>query len=507
MAQGESAAFSLRGRLQVLVIGLVGILVAGGVVMLSTVAKGDDALGVIVEQLDPADQATNQLEAALVDQQAAVSGFVLTGLEETLEPYQRAVDRQVRALSTLRRTLQSRSTPRARLTAARAAIEEWRSVIVGPQLSAKRAGREAEARALSATGEGLFNAARNEVQALERSVGSELAREQRQFTAAREGITRGIAINLTVASLLVVLVTIFLRRWVTIPLHDLRQSVVAVASGDLSHEIAPSGPRELSELGESVEAMRRRILDELLESERAHEGLAQQAPVVLTLREVLAPHSVELPPGFEFAAHFEPAEGVLAGDWYDVVRLADGGIGLCVGDVSGHGAVAGIFALRAKELLLVGLRLGLTPDQALELVSDQLGELDETFLTCLVAVFHPNGSFRYANAGHPPGLLAGTREVILLPPTGPLLGPLGGTWTSRELALTSGSVLVCYTDGIIEAADAGGNEYGVERLRDCVATGRAGGPTALVEQCLAEVRAHMPDRGRDDLTLVALARP
>lgn len=83
-------------------------------------------------------------------------------------------------------------------------------------------------------------------------------------------------------------------------------------------------------------------------------------------------------------------------------------------DISGHGPVAGLFALKIKQLLAPALRLGMSPGDALRWVADQLGDTGDQFATCLVVEISPSsGHCRYANAGHPParrlapGYLAG----------------------------------------------------------------------------------------------------
>jgi sigma-B regulation protein RsbU (phosphoserine phosphatase) len=240
---------------------------------------------------------------------------------------------------------------------------------------------------------------------------------------------------------------------------------------------------------------------------RANEGLAQRAPAIIALRDALSPKTYDLPAGFRVAVHFEPAEGVLAGDWYEALKLPDGRVGLCVGDVAGHGASSAIVALRARDLAIAGLRLGASPSQALALISESLSDdHDETFVTCFAGVIEPNGVLRYANGGHPPPFLAGAgaAEALPLGPTGPLLGPLPGEWQAVEVAVEPGSTLVVYTDGVIESTNAAREEYGVERLGEVVARVQGAGAEAVVQEFARDFRTFDPGRSRDDVTVVAL---
>ena len=498
--------FSLRRRLQVLIAILVALIVGAGAIGLIIIDARDDAIDEILFRLDPAAATALRLDASLVDQQAAVSGFVLVQREDVLEPYQRARTRETAALQELEQTL--RGTPlEDRVPRVRDAIREWRSDVVEPQLSSTRAGREAEARALATTGQELFSAAREEVRSLSALISQRLASEQNSFNAARQQIALTVAVIVLVATALFVVVTIVLRRWVTDPLESLRSQVALVSGGDLRRAITPVGPIELATVGQGVEAMRLRIIGELEAVRRANEGLAQRAPAIVALRDALSPKTYDLPSGFRVAVHFEPAEGVLAGDWYEALSLPGGRVGLCVGDVAGHGATSAIVALRARDLAIAGLKLGSSPAEALRLISESLNdEDDEAFVTCFAGVIEPNGILRYANGGHPPPFLflAGAEDVLPLGPTGPLLGPLPGEWETVEVGMGAHSTLVVYTDGVIESTDGGGDEYGVDRLGEVVARAQGAGAEAVIEEFARDFRTFDPGRSRDDVTVVAL---
>ena len=155
---------------------------------------------------------------------------------------------------------------------------------------------------------------------------------------------------------------------------------------------------------------------------------------------------------------------------------------MLVVDISGHGAVAGILALRCKELLRSALALGADPGDALGSTADQLGSLgDETFLSALVVVIDVrDGSIRYANAGHPPALVCHRDgSTVPLPPTGPIVGPFDGSGRPATRGLGPGENLAVYTDGIIEARFEG-EMFGPERLARLVGDERLRGRPAIV---------------------------
>ncbi len=133
----SSGEFSLRRRLQVLVASLVAVIVAAGVIALLIIDARDQALDTIVFRLDPAASAALQLDASLVDQQAAVNGFVLVQREDILEPFQRARSREEAALDSLDERLAGTDLA-TMVPGVRQAIREWRTDVVEPQLSSIR---------------------------------------------------------------------------------------------------------------------------------------------------------------------------------------------------------------------------------------------------------------------------------------------------------------------------------------------------------------------------------
>jgi serine phosphatase RsbU (regulator of sigma subunit) len=208
------------------------------------------------------------------------------------------------------------------------------------------------------------------------------------------------------------------------------------------------------------------------------------------------------------AGQGEPAEGVVAGDCYDVVRVSASQLALLVVDISGHGAVPGILALRCRELLRAALRNNFEPGECVTWARHQLDDLgDETFLSAFVAVADlATGGLRYANAGHPPALLCASNEAIELMPTGPIVGPFDGTWRTAHTQLGVGDTLAVYTDGLVEVRNDQREEYGIDRLVDLVCGASCDEAEVIVKRALDEIGQFAVDRLRDDATVVLLCR-
>jgi serine phosphatase RsbU (regulator of sigma subunit) len=302
---------------------------------------------------------------------------------------------------------------------------------------------------------------------------------------------------------------LLIRWWVLRPLDRLRAQLREVAR-DGAHEdpIVPSGPPELVAAGHDAEEMRRQLVAEIDEARMAREGLEQEGPVVTAIRSELARPQTANVAGTEIFGDLQPAEGVLAGDWWDALAMPDGRVALVVTDVSGHGPAAGISGLRTKMLLTDQLIGGVAVPESLARAADLFADTPERFASCAVVIIDARArTVQWANAGHLNPLIINPRK----PPrqlglTGPLLSALGGTWSTRTAAFGPDDVLVMWTDGLSESRDGAGQELAetdlAAFLSEAVAVGGAE-PRELVPRVLADARSRAVDWRRDDVTLVA----
>jgi serine phosphatase RsbU (regulator of sigma subunit) len=313
-----------------------------------------------------------------------------------------------------------------------------------------------------------------------------------------------------VALLTIVAASLLLGRWVLRPLDDLRRQLRSVADGHRDDTIDPSGPPELAAAGRDAENMRRALVAEADAARAADESLALQGPVVDAIRRELAVDPDPVVPGLVVHGRLHAAEGVLAGDWWGTVVLADGRTAVLLVDVSGHGALAGLVTLRLRTVMTVALRSGFEPSVVLERAATALADsADGRFATALVVVVDPaNGSLTWANAGHPAGWLLthGTVEDrVPLAPTGPLLSTLGGAWSTRSADLWPGDVLLLWSDGLTENRRAE-DEIGDRELAELVTAIGTESPVELVDGLVARLRQGAAEWRRDDVTVVALRR-
>jgi signal transduction histidine kinase/CheY-like chemotaxis protein len=228
--------------------------------------------------------------------------------------------------------------------------------------------------------------------------------------------------------------------------------------------------------------------------------------LALTLQRALLPHRLPQLPGVRLATHYRASNrgAEVGGDWYDVLALPDGAVGLAIGDVMGHDVEAATLMGQLRSALHSLALEGAGPAQVLTRLDAYLQSLaTDRFATCLYAVYDPNQHrLRYAASGHlPPLLIAADTAYLELPPALPL--GLGSTPADHEVAFPPGTGLLLYTDGLVENR-ALSLDDGLTALRRTCATLP---PTARSDPHRITQRAlellNTPDRVDDDAALLA----
>jgi sigma-B regulation protein RsbU (phosphoserine phosphatase) len=186
------------------------------------------------------------------------------------------------------------------------------------------------------------------------------------------------------------------------------------------------------------------------------------------VQERLFPQEMPELPGAKIAGFCRPALGV-GGDYYDVIDLGDGRVGLAVGDVSGKGISAALLmaSLRAS---LRGVTLDGPRDFAklMHKVNRLVYEASASnrYATFFFASYDPaTRKLECVNAGHNPPVLLRGQETIRLEADGPVVGLLPtAPYSEQSLILQPGDLLILYTDGISEAMTRDDEEWGEERM-------------------------------------------
>jgi serine phosphatase RsbU (regulator of sigma subunit) len=248
--------------------------------------------------------------------------------------------------------------------------------------------------------------------------------------------------------------------------------------------------------------------DSQRERERSH--LRRELADARTLQLAMLPRDPPRLAWAELAGVSLPAAEV-GGDYFDYLVLDPERVVLVVGDVAGHGVASGLMLSGLRSCLRL-LRGALdTPSGVLERLNEVVLEAMEPRLLVTLAIAcvdHRSGEVRVAAAGHPPALLCrqGQAPRELGDPAPPLGTRLPARFRDVVVPLAVGDLLVLYSDGLPEARNGRGEEYGLERLLRDVGRAGAGATAWSVRNALLDgVSGHKGDAVQeDDLTVVVL---
>jgi sigma-B regulation protein RsbU (phosphoserine phosphatase) len=250
-----------------------------------------------------------------------------------------------------------------------------------------------------------------------------------------------------------------------------------------------------------------RIASQLARRERLERDLRVARQIQRSLLPATLPQVV----GLDFAVHYEPAYQI-GGDFYDFIWHDPAHLGLAVGDVAGKAISAALYMARLTSELRSRAAIARTPARLLRRVNQEIAALgdDGMFATLVYCIYDlETRSLVFTNAGHCVPLLRRGDRVFPLQAERAHTPPLGVTPEleagEARVQLHSGDMLIMVSDGILEARDARGNEYGLSRLSRRIRSAR-GTAEDVVKAILADVDSHAQDQAQaDDMTIVAMA--
>jgi GAF domain-containing protein/anti-sigma regulatory factor (Ser/Thr protein kinase) len=232
-------------------------------------------------------------------------------------------------------------------------------------------------------------------------------------------------------------------------------------------------------------------------------ALEHEHNVSMVLQRSLLPKRLVDVIGANVAARYLPAREEVGGDWYDVIELPRGRVGVVIGDVVGHGIAAAALMGRLRTALHSYAIESHGPGRTLELVDRFVQSLSEPAMaTAAYAVFDTyTSTVQYATAGHlPPIVVSGAEARVLEVTPAPPLGAFPyGRCPERELTLETGEMLFMYTDGLVERRGVPLSD-GIDNLARAIAGARTPG-----DACAFALAEMVPIDGLpDDVAIVAL---
>ena len=246
--------------------------------------------------------------------------------------------------------------------------------------------------------------------------------------------------------------------------------------------------------------------------ELAHETVARELALAGQIQANFLPRNLPNVPGWELAAMLRPARET-SGDFYDVIPLPSGRLGIVIADVADKGMGAALYMALSRTLIRTyAIEYDNQPELVLSAANRRI--LADTgagqFVTVFYGVLDPtSGELVYSNAGHNPPYHLSARDgnvIQELDRTGVPLGILdGGTWQQRVVHLAPGDVLLLYTDGITEAQNAQGTFFDEDRLREAVRANLGRSAQDIQDGVIAQVDAFVSDTPQfDDIAMMVV---
>jgi sigma-B regulation protein RsbU (phosphoserine phosphatase) len=234
------------------------------------------------------------------------------------------------------------------------------------------------------------------------------------------------------------------------------------------------------------------------------------------IQRILLPSEAPVIPGFEISGINIPARHV-SGDYFDYLTVDNDRLGVAIADVSGKGVPASIIMAICRSVLRSQAASNPSPADVLQKVNRQLYPdiKEDMFISMAYLILdHARNAVTLARAGHDAPILfdhaSGTASPVK--PPGMVLGIDSGSVFDRitgdfSLSLKRDDCLLLYTDGVTEALDANGDEFGPDRMIECVRASAPEGAPAIIRGLIDELRRFVGSQPQnDDITLIAIRK-
>ncbi|GHV76066.1 hypothetical protein AGMMS49942_08870 [Spirochaetia bacterium] len=305
----------------------------------------------------------------------------------------------------------------------------------------------------------------------------------REMTLIDRNITLvvlAVLVIIVIAAVITILVAIRLSNSLTAPIVALSAGAKIIGAGDLHHRLEVKTGDEIEVLAETFNQMIGNIKEITGEKERLGTELNVATRIQASMLPCIFPPFPDRKE-FDIYARMHPAKEV-GGDFYDFFFTGQDQLTLVIADVSGKGVPAALFMVIAKTLIKNHSRMQKSPEEILFSVNNQLCENNEECMFVTVFICRLDlitGVLSFANAGHNKPLISrsgGDYEFLELKRGRPLGVSAGFPYQSAELTLNEGDKLYLYTDGINEAENRQGEQFGNDRLLETANSCRESAP-------------------------------
>jgi sigma-B regulation protein RsbU (phosphoserine phosphatase) len=318
-----------------------------------------------------------------------------------------------------------------------------------------------------------------------------------------------ISVGFFLLELAALIIGIVLTRAITRTISELYRATQFVQEGNFSYRVSVERKDQLGALGDSFNSMTSSITN-LINEQKQLQRLENEISIAREVQDQLFPRNLPHVAGVEIEAICRAARSV-SGDYYDFIQLSPTHVAIAIADISGKGISAALLmaslqaALRS-QLLVPGSETLSTAELVARLNKHLVRNTgDDRFATFLVAVFDTSTrTLRYTNAGHLPGFCLSDGKSIHLDKGGIVLGIVEDYhYVEGIVQVPPDSVLIGYSDGLVEPENAYGEEFGVSRLEAAAQRVRHASPRRIAESLMttAEEWSGSPEQA-DDMTVI-----
>ena len=326
-----------------------------------------------------------------------------------------------------------------------------------------------------------------------------------------------------IVELVSLVIGVSISRTITSAVHELYIGTRRIKEGDFSHRIPVRGNDQLAELGASFNTMTQN-LERLIVVAKEKERLESELEIAREVQSLLFPKNVPGLKTLTLTGVCHPAR-VVSGDYYDFMRF-DSSVAFAIGDVAGKGISAALLMASIQSTMRMQLTAG-PPGMAgnggaphtlsTATMVSRLNKLlyantsPEKYATFYFALYdETTHTLTYTNAGHLQPILLRKGVPELLEVTGTVVGAFPfSSYEERTIKISSGDVLVAYTDGMIEPENEYGEMFGEQRLTDLLAKNVDRDSAEIIARTMEAVLQWSGDAAElsDDMTMLVARRP
>jgi sigma-B regulation protein RsbU (phosphoserine phosphatase) len=326
-----------------------------------------------------------------------------------------------------------------------------------------------------------------------------------------------------IVELVSLVIGVSISRTITSAVHELYLATRRIKEGDFSHRIPVRGNDQLAELGGSFNTMTENLA-RLIVVAKEKERLESELEIAREVQSQLFPKNVAGLKALMLTGVCNPAR-VVSGDYYDFMRF-DSSVAFAIGDVAGKGISAALLMASIQSTMRMQLTAevpsmagngGAPHTLSTALMVSRLNKLlyantsPEKYATFYFALYdETTHNLTYTNAGHLQPILLRQGVPELLEVTGTVVGAFPfSLYEERNIQLSSGDVLVAYTDGMIEPENEYGEMFGEQRLTDLLAKNVHRDSPEIIARTMEAVLQWSGDAAElsDDMTMLVARRP